>query len=726
MKRKFISAAFFAVCMLCCLFLASCGGTGGQSSAGHTHDLVTVAAKPATCTETGWNEYVYCKVEGCGYTTINKIGPLGHSMEEIPEVKATCTEEGHSAYGYCKREGCDYSIEKEIYPATGHKLKSFSAKAATCTENGYSAFEACVNDGCDYAEGKTLTNPVGHLLKQVKGDKANCMRTGYDDYEYCQRSGCSYNTKTIIKATGAEHNVINGKCSVCGFTADDLADFFVDIESGKEPVVLQLTDPQSIDSAQDRTNRLGAGEKAFYATANLKANCFDYIAETIKNTNPDLIIVTGDLVYGEFDDNGSFFKAFVDFMETFGIPWAPVFGNHEGTSAMGVDWQCEQLENAEHCLFRQRELTGNGNYSVAIRVGGEIKRIFYMVDTNSCGDLHKNSLVNGHTSSVTGLANDQMEWVTERAKEFQKYSGEGISVACHIQPEIFVDAMKKYGFPNDVPVNIYKAENRAETDFGYLGRGMKGTWDVNKTFFNAMKSFGLDSMFVGHEHNNCGSVMYEGVRLQYGQKSSAYDRFNGVDPSTLAIDGGYAPKPANIVPLIGGTVIPLETDGTVKTPYIYLCENAGGKIEWVKKQITVNGLNIGDGLTAGSGLSAGAVEFGGVNAYKITANEQGKILITPSLLVNKTKITFSVFMPETSSAKLDGLGEFSIRVKPNSLTDNGYITFDSDSTDEARKIIFGEWKTYEVDVSSYGSECTEFSIILAKDNVIYLKDVTII
>ena len=182
--------------------------------------------------------------------------------------------------------------------------------------------------------------------------------------------------------------------------------------------------------------------------------------------------------------------------------------------------------------------------------------------------------------------------------------------------------------------------------------------------------------------------MYDGVRLQYGQKSSAYDRFNGVDPDTLAIDGSYAPKASNIVPLIGGTVIPLGIDGSLKTPYIFLCENAGGKIDWNKKFVTVNGLNIGDGLSVESGLAAEAVEFGGVNAYKITASNQGKIMITPSILANKNKITFSVFMPETSTAKLQGYGEFSIRVKPNSLV-GGYITFVSDSIDEARKIVFG-------------------------------------
>lgn len=73
-----------------------------------------------------------------------------------------------------------------------------------------------------------------------------------------------------------------------------------------------------------------------------------------------------------------------------------------------------------------------------------------MVDTNGCGDLHENSFVNKHTTSSVGLASDQINWAVERATEFKKYSGAPISVVCHIQPEVFADAMSKYGFPADV------------------------------------------------------------------------------------------------------------------------------------------------------------------------------------------------------------------------------------------------------------------------------------
>jgi len=41
------------------------------------------------------------------------------------------------------------------------------------------------------------------------------------------------------------------------------------------------------------------------------------------------------------------------------------------------------------------------------------------------------------------------------------------------------------------------------------------------------------------------------------------------------------PSGGDYIPMIGGTVIPLsKKDGSIKNPYIYLCENAGGEIDW--------------------------------------------------------------------------------------------------------------------------------------------------
>ena len=72
----------------------------------------------------------------------------------------------------------------------------------------------------------------------------------------------------------------------------------------------------------------------------------------------------------------------------------------------------------------------------------------------------------------------------------------------------------------------------------------------------------------------------EGIRFQFGQKSSTYDRFNRVT-ETGEVIGADGEIKAGQTALIGGSVIVLSaTDGTIKDAYIYYCEEAGGKIDW--------------------------------------------------------------------------------------------------------------------------------------------------
>ena len=216
-----------------------------------------------------------------------------------------------------------------------------------------------------------------------------------------------------------------------------LADFIVEIPEGKDPVILQLSDPQIIDAAQARTaDRLTEYQKEYWATDKIEDRCYGYLRETIETVKPDLILLTGDIVYGSFDDAGTAWLSFIDFMESFDIPWAPVYGNHDNESAKGVDWQNEQLEKAENCLFKKGSVSGNGNYSVGIAQEGELLRVFYMLDTHGCLDS-------------IGLKDDQVKWYTEEALKIIEESPETkISFAFHVQPYVFFDAYRKYGFKN--------------------------------------------------------------------------------------------------------------------------------------------------------------------------------------------------------------------------------------------------------------------------------------
>ena len=348
-----------------------------------------------------------------------------------------------------------------------------------------------------------------------------------------------------------------------------LLDFIIESPAGRDLKILQLSDPQIIDAGQIRFfERLNPTEKSYWATDKSEERCYGYLKEIILNTAPDLILITGDLVYGEFDDNGSVLKTFIKFMDGYKMPWAPVFGNHDNETVLGADWQADRLIDAEYCLFKKGEVYGKGNYTVGITENGEIKRVFVMLDTHGC-------------RCEMGLKDDQIEWYTKTLANIKAvYPDVKISFVMHVQPMIFNDAFAKYGFVNEgkaenviEPINIDAAENKPDTDFGYLGADLKNPWDEDRTIWKGMKKLGVDSIFVSHQHSNSGSVIFDGVRFQFGQKSSTYDRTNYITPENTIVRSFTCAG----IPIVGGTVMSVQkSSGNIVDAHIYLCKEAGG------------------------------------------------------------------------------------------------------------------------------------------------------
>lgn len=510
----------------------------GYSEAPHlTHECTKIRAKEATCYSQGNIEYWACY--GCDKIFADNtmqeeltasdviLDKVPHTPVFVEATEPTCVDEGNEEY-WCCTECFTYFEEQSCQNIISNKA---NVLVKTLPHN------LAKIDAVEYTY-----NVDGNIEYYVCEDCENCFKDSESKYKITME-------ETVILAPF--HRV----------------DFVVEVDENKEPVVLQLTDPQIIDVSK----------------ANVR--CYNYITEVVNATNPDLIIITGDIIYGKFDHDGASLLSFINFMESFNIPWAPIFGNHDNESNMGADWQCEQFENAEHCLFKQRKLTGNGNYSVAIAQGEEIKRVFYMLDSNGCNEASEASLANGHTIKAYGFGIDQMQWYNDQINALKEIvPNVKISFAFHAQLSIFEDAFVKYGFDqsNSNPqINIDRLENNNDgKDLGYIGRPLKNAWDTDNTVFNGLVKLGVDSIFVGHEHCNSASIVfnYNGkeIRFQFGQKSSEYDRFNVLnsDGSIEATETMYNGS------LMGGTVIALANDGTLKTPYIYYCGRANGKIDW--------------------------------------------------------------------------------------------------------------------------------------------------
>lgn len=334
-----------------------------------------------------------------------------------------------------------------------------------------------------------------------------------------------------------------------GAEEEPLVDFIVDVEGGRSPRILQLSDPQIIDPTQGRRNE-NADNDPDKRLKDMEERCFRYIRQVVNNTKPDLILIAGDIVYGQYDDSGEALKELITFIDGFGIPWAPVYGNHDNESNIGVLWQNEQLENAEHCLFKTGNVTGNGNYTVGIRQNGKLTRVFFMMDSNGCDNPGKNSILHVMPGGK-GFMEDQVEWFTRQGAAIKEaYPDANISFVLHIPFIVFNEAMAS------VPVGDMGLTAAGNENFGYLPYQKCGVdWDRDHAIYNAMKELGTDSIMVGHIHWHSASIVYEGIRFQFGQKSSTYDSINYRLEDGSIVDS-YNPETGE--PLVGGTLMLMD------------------------------------------------------------------------------------------------------------------------------------------------------------------------
>lgn len=329
---------------------------------------------------------------------------------------------------------------------------------------------------------------------------------------------------------------------------DGLVDFIIDIPEKREIVILQITDTQPVDPGQKRfPGRIQANEPL--TESSRYDTIYRYIDDGIARSHPDLIIVTGDIVYGEFDDGGDNLISFINFMESKNIPWAPVFGNHDNESKKGVGWQCEQFAKADHCLFGRGSVTGNGNYTIGVRCGGELVRVVYMMDSNGCGQAYKYTWYCDNypdynsgekVRTEPGFGDDQIEWLVGSAAHIDSVSGRKVpKFACFHIPVDIGEYVAAKGYQSDCdPGNaecfeIGKTVEAKDGDFGSKGEMLCGF--RREGIMDVFKKAGFDGFFVGHCHKNDLSVMCDGIRVTYGLKTGTHDYHDKVGSTQIAV-----------------------------------------------------------------------------------------------------------------------------------------------------------------------------------------------
>ena len=314
--------------------------------------------------------------------------------------------------------------------------------------------------------------------------------------------------------------------------------------------VLQITDTQIIDSTQVRensTSTIPADLVELYDPANRDVALYNELTQLINENKPDLILLTGDITYGMFDDSGAAFQDLANQLDSYKVPWAPIFGNHEQETAIKTQGLCDILYASEYCLFtRRHEIGGNGNYAIGIAKNGHIQRTIYMMDSNGCWSADADDLatnLDGYTvaNKRAMFQDEQIAWYRTVAARVNAHEGENASIPsfmCYHYPsaEILTAAVENGHQPvADTSTVSYKYDLGAGTgDFGFKQSSMASSGSNMKEYiYPYLQSAGTDGVFFGHQHTNSLSLTWKGIRWTYGLKTGQYESHPDATGGTL-------------------------------------------------------------------------------------------------------------------------------------------------------------------------------------------------
>ena len=260
---------------------------------------------------------------------------------------------------------------------------------------------------------------------------------------------------------------------------------------------------------------------------------FAIMDELVERTDPDLIVLPGDNVSGISTDILTL--QLVSKMESYGVPWAPVFGNHDAEGNATLEWQGDRFEEAEHCLFDRgpTDLYGVGNYFVNIFEDGAPIYSLCFMDNGRYIDY-------GDRTAETYVDYAQIAWYKWNIEGLNAEFGTSVpsmSFSHFAFPEMR-EAVEKYGILSDDGRYVIP-EDMGQGSCAYL----PGAAPVNSGFFETAKASGLTHAFFGHDHENDARITVDGVMLSYGLKT------------------GPSPRPWNSAKEYGGTVITIGDGG---------------------------------------------------------------------------------------------------------------------------------------------------------------------
>lgn len=303
---------------------------------------------------------------------------------------------------------------------------------------------------------------------------------------------------------------------------------------GRDFVVLNLTDTHLTDEewATGHKNRLILERT---------------VDELVRKGSPELITVSGDISFADHPNAERAYEKFASLLESYRIPWAFVWGNHDNQAGAEVAGRhADIMLSHEHCLFEKGDpALGMGNYVIGVEEEGRLVYALYMMDSHDRFDFTDSD---GSVKKGWGhLLPSQLDWLRG---ESERLGGVRSALIMHIPFYTYRDAFEAAWNHDFDPMKVSPAESLDPKYWneGYKdSRGVKyegvGSYPVDLGEFDAVNGIGsVEITLVGHEHINDYEISYRGMRLAYSLKTGAgcywNQALNGGTLLRITDDGG--------------------------------------------------------------------------------------------------------------------------------------------------------------------------------------------
>lgn len=231
----------------------------------------------------------------------------------------------------------------------------------------------------------------------------------------------------------------------------------------------------------------------------------DCIREMVTEEKPDLVMVTGDLIYSMPAD--STLSVVLSTLSSLGVPFAITFGNHDYDFKAPSAALYAQMQKTPHCVMPVQQ-GKNLDYSLPVMSsnGKRTAAVLYCIDT------HNRSSIAG-VDGYQWITQSQITWYRQRSSVYKQQNGG--------KP---LPALAFMHIP--IPEYNYATDN---TQCPMYGSRLERAYapSLNSGMFTAMKEQGdVMGVFCGHDHDNDYAVAYYGILLAHGRFSGGNTEYN--------------------------------------------------------------------------------------------------------------------------------------------------------------------------------------------------------